>query len=83
MITVYTGPNCTHCTTTKNALARAGLPFEEFPISDAGRAEFRELGYRSLPVVSVRNEAGELVDEWCGLRPDKINKLKVSHLKDA
>lgn len=83
MITVYTGPNCTHCATTKRALERADLPFEEVPISDAARTEFREHGYRSLPVVIVRTEDGEHVDEWCGLRPDKINKLKVSHLKDA
>lgn len=77
MITVYTGPNCTHCTTTKRALERAGLAFKEFPITDADRAAFRKFGYRSLPVVIVCNEDGELVDEWCGLRPDKINQLSA------
>jgi len=76
MITVYTGSNCTYCTTTKRALERAGIPFTELMVTEANRAEFRERGFRSLPVVIVRNADGELFDEWCGLRPDKISQLK-------
>lgn len=75
MITVYTGPNCTHCATTKRALERAGIPFTERMVTEADRVDFRERGFRSLPVVMVSNEDGEHVDEWCGLRPDKINQL--------
>lgn len=74
-ITVYTVPNCTHCTATKSALKHAGVSFEESPITDADRTTFRQLGHRSLPVVIVSNEAGEHVDDWCGLRLDKINAL--------
>ena len=45
-------------------------------VTEADRVAFRERGYRSLPVVIVRTEGGEPVDEWCGLRPDKIHQIK-------
>lgn len=70
---------CQACRLTKQALDRQGTPYEALDGSDPQvRALVATLGYRQAPVVlvGVETEQGaSLVDDWSGLRPDKLRAL--------
>ncbi len=74
MVTLFTGPSCHRCTTTKLHLKKRGLPFEEVRIDeDEDEAELlRELGFSSLPVVHYKDVVFE------GYSPDKLDRLAAS-----
>lgn len=74
MVTLFTGPSCHRCLTTKLHLKKRGLPFEEVRIDeDEDEAELlRELGFSGLPVVHY----GDTVFE--GYHPDKLDRLAAS-----
>lgn len=75
MITIYSGEKCPFCVSTKKAFDRAGAEYTERMITDDERIEFGKRGHRSLPVVIVKKN-GETVDEWAGLRLDKISEWR-------
>lgn len=75
MITIYSGEGCTFCEATKRALSKAGLEFIERHITQEEREKFSARGHRSLPIVIVERD-GETVDEWAGLRLDKISQWR-------
>lgn len=76
VVTLYGLPECAQCFATQWLLAKQGIAFVEVDLSDLpGQvAAFKERGLRSAPVVTVRAADGS-VQEWSGLRPDKIKAL--------
>ncbi|MDY7528349.1 MULTISPECIES: glutaredoxin family protein [unclassified Cryobacterium] len=74
-LTVYTLPNCIHCTPTKRALNNVGLDYETIDLThdQVAAAVVTQLGYRNAPVVTVGTE------HWTGFRPDKISAIATAH----
>ena len=70
-VTVYSKPNCPHCTQTKKKLKQKGIAFEVIDISQDKKAAqtVNDLGYRQVPVVV----SGE--KHWSGFRPDLLSAL--------
>ena len=74
-ITVHTTPICQQCMLTKKMLDRYGAEYEVIDLTENSQArEFviGTLGYTAAPVVTVRDDDGELLAHWSGLRPDMI-----------
>jgi len=74
-ITVHTTPICQQCNLTKKMLDRYGAAYEVIDLTED--AEAREfvivtLGHKAAPIVTVRDEDGELLAHWSGFRPDMI-----------
>lgn len=72
-ITVFTtGPTCQMCRTTKMALKRRGIPFEEVRLDENPELadKVRELGFTMAPVVLIGDE-----DVWEGFRSEAIDQL--------
>ena len=78
-ITVFTTPNCPKCTVTKKAFERAGVEYEEEPITDELAEEFKARGFKTAPV--VRNEHGRYVGWWSGYRDTKIRNA-IRHRRE-
>lgn len=77
VITLYTKDNCPACMMTKKLLKQYGLNYMEINAPQVGGVvmdKLRAKGYRSFPVVEVKNDNGEW-DEWSGFRPDKLKGL--------
>lgn len=69
---IYTKPNCPKCRMTVKLLSRA-MTVKTIMADERDYKRFRELGYQSMPVVTVYNTDGTH-DEWCDLRVDKIKQ---------
>lgn len=74
-------PNCQPCIATARKLDQHGIEHEKrdatAPSSLAYlRTEFPE--HNQAPVVIVYGENGEILDDWSGYRPDKIDTLKAA-----
>lgn len=72
MIDVYSRPNCMPCKMTKRALDQAGAHYVEHDVSvdDAAAQRVRDLGYASVPVVTVTLPDG--LDHWHGYHREKL-----------
>ena len=84
-IQIYDKPGCPKCRLTENALSKNGIKFTKTTLLVAGNkdneeltrrkiSQFKGMGYRSFPVVFVKNSNGEVIDSWCDFRFDKIHK---------
>lgn len=75
MVTLYTQPNCPPCAGTKRALLKAGIPFEQFDITEdpAAADVVRALGYKATPVVVVSDDW-----HWTGFKMTEIERLGTS-----
>jgi len=70
-ITLYTAPGCGHCRQLRDFLRRSHIPFQEHDITRNRRAEaeFRRLGARGVPVLTV---GAERVD---GFKPKQLRQV--------
>lgn len=68
---------CPGCMATKRKLSELGLDFDvvSADTDDAVRDQLLARGFRQSPVVEVRDDAGELVRDWSGYRPDLLAPL--------
>jgi glutaredoxin-like protein NrdH len=76
MMTVYSKPNCVHCTATYRALDSQGIEYQVIDLTaNAAALEYvmEELGYSQAPVVVVDEH-----DHWSGFRPDRIAQHAVT-----
>jgi len=84
-ITVYGRENCQPCRATRRRLDVLGVAyqFRNVETYNYGRLEddLRASGYRSLPVVEVTHDDGNL-ETWSGFRPDKLDQLAAEPLFD-
>lgn len=80
---LYSQPHCMKCKQTFRILSKSipvqveklfapDLNNEEW--SNKKIEEFKERGYRSMPAVSILDENGTCLDEWCDFQFDKIQK---------
>lgn len=69
---IYTKPNCPKCRMTVNLLSKA-MPVQTIKADERDYKRFRELGYQSMPVVTVYKANGTH-DCWCDFRVDKIKQ---------
>lgn len=85
-IQIYDKPGCPKCRLTENALSKKGIKFTKTTLLVAGDkdneeltrqkiSQFQDMGYRSFPVIFIKNSNGEVVDSWCDFRADKIKSL--------
>ena len=78
-ITVYTLPNCVQCNQTKKLLDRLELSYVTVNLTQdekAYRFVTEQLGYKSAPVVVVKDEDGQVVDHWSGFEPERISTFE-------
>lgn len=71
MITIFTGPGCGGCITTKAHFRKRGVPFDEIRLDqNPDWAErLKEHGFSSVPVVLVGDE-----DVWSGYSSDAVEE---------
>jgi glutaredoxin-like protein NrdH len=69
---IYTKPNCPKCRMTVNLLSKA-MPVQTIKADERDYKRFRDIGYQSMPVVTVYKAYGAH-DEWCDFRVDKIKQ---------
>ncbi|GGJ56141.1 thioredoxin domain-containing protein [Glutamicibacter ardleyensis] len=80
---------CVQCNSTKKKLDAIGATYTVFKadptedvdhlLGDAIRDRANEQGLgQQFPFVQVFNTKHELVMEWCGFRPDKIEELQAA-----
>jgi len=69
---IYTKPNCPKCRMTVSLLSKA-MPVQTVKADERDYKRFRELGYQSMPVVTVYKQNGSH-DCWCDFRVDKIKQ---------
>lgn len=71
-IIVYSKPNCMQCNFTKKYLEDKGVSYEIKDIFESEEAlnEVKELGFSSVPVISVEGQ-----EAFNGFRPDLLDQL--------
>ncbi|WP_041556350.1 glutaredoxin-like protein NrdH [Carnobacterium sp. 17-4] len=71
-IIVYSKPNCMQCNFTKKYLEDKGVSYEVKDIFESEEAlnEVKELGFSSVPVISVEGQ-----EAFNGFRPDLLDQL--------
>ncbi|MGB3161233.1 glutaredoxin-like protein NrdH [Carnobacterium sp.] len=71
-ITVYSKPNCMQCNFTKKYLDDKGINYTLKDIfeSEVALDEVKELGFTSVPVISVEGR-----EAFNGFRPDLLDQL--------
>lgn len=79
-ITVYTQPGCFPCTFT---IRRLGDALSEDRIIDLTEdtdayALVTGLGYKSAPVVVIRDRHGNITGHWAGFNPERIDVVKAA-----
>lgn len=74
-ITIYHTKGCQRCRLTKLLLNREVKEVLVTPNDTELINSFKMKGFSSFPVVEVFKE-NDLVDEWNGFNPDKINVYK-------
>jgi glutaredoxin-like protein NrdH len=76
--TVYSLPDCVQCKATKLYLEKRGVEYDEVNLTqdnDAWELATKTLGYKSAPVVIVRDDDDNIIEHWNGFSPEKIGKL--------
>lgn len=85
-IVLYTKPGCGPCGATRHALESRGVPFETVNVmdDDAALDAIKGLGYLTVPVVLVQDDAGGT--HWGGFQLDRIadlaGKLRMQEAED-
>lgn len=76
-IEVYSKPACVQCNATYRALEKRNLDYTATDITeDAEALAFvKGLGYMQAPVVVVKDDNGDIVSQWSGFRPEKVEAL--------
>lgn len=86
-ITVYSKPACQACNATYRKVDALGLDEVTTIIDISEDPDAREfamsLGHLEAPVVTVRDDSGQIVAHWGGYSPDKLKKAKDTYLVPA
>lgn len=74
MITLYSRPGCSGCRATKTWARAKGIKITEVDISISSelREEALSTGFTQLPIVTVKDDSGEIIESWSGFHPDKL-----------
>lgn len=66
---------CAACEQTKRHLTKREIPFTEAIIDGFLVKEVGALGMTQAPIVRVTNAEGEVVEQFDGYRPDRLDAL--------
>ncbi len=71
-VVVYSKPNCMQCLFTKKFLDEHHIAYTEKDVTASNEAlnEVKEMGFRSLPVISVEGET-----PFYGFNPDLLESI--------
>lgn len=74
-VIVYTKNGCMPCKMTMKKMDKAGIDYTTVNMDETPEAidYIKGLGHMSAPVVVASKD-----DHWSGLRPDRIEELKIS-----
>ena len=75
IITIYDGPNCMKCRMTKRNLVNLGVPYRTEPahLPDGTiNPTIADLGYQTLPVVTMTDARGNITAHWSDFKVDNI-----------
>lgn len=83
-IIIYSKNNCVKCKMTKNLFTRLNTPFSEINLEDSENEallnEFRENGYRAMPIIRVFDKnTTELIDEWTDFQDKKVKQYAITN----
>lgn len=84
--TVYSLPNCVQCRATKLYLDKKGVDYDEIFLNeddDAWELAVKTLGYKSAPVIIVRDSDDNIMEHWNGFSPEKIGKIVPKNIGDT
>jgi glutaredoxin-like protein NrdH len=65
--TVYSLPDCVQCKATKLYLEKQGVEYDEVMLTqdnDGWELATKILGYKSAPVVVIRDDSGTIMEHW-------------------
>ena len=75
-VKIITKEHCIKCRMTKNILKSKGITYTEKVLKSPEDFSFyRDLGYRSMPIVFVKDDSGKVVDKWNDFQVTKIEAL--------
>ena len=78
IVELFSKPNCIQCSQTKKLFDKLGVDYIEYDVSkDATAFDYvsDRLGYSAVPVITVSDDEGELLDSWSGFIPEKAQLL--------
>ena len=75
-VTVYSKDNCVQCDRTKAWLNKNGVLFEEVNLMEHPFTleAFKEEGFSSAPIVTVKTSDPDVEFIWAGFIPDNLKK---------
>lgn len=75
-VIVFTKPACVQCNATYKALDKKGVSYKSVDITQDPETleKLKALGHMSAPVVAAYDESGNVIVDWAGFRPDKIEE---------
>lgn len=76
-VTMFTRTPCPRCDATKRRLKDTPFTPIDVDVDEAAGDELRRRGYTSLPVVRVTDAEGNVVDEWSGFNPGKVDAARA------
>ena len=74
-IFIYSRPGCMGCRAAKRLLTKRDIPYIEVDIDSPEAEEVRNSGAASLPVLQLKDNQGEVVEEHSGFSPEKITHM--------
>lgn len=76
-IELYSKPACIQCNQSKKTLDKLGLEYSVTDVTEDPQAyEFVvSLGFRAAPVLIIKDSEGNVLDQWAGFQPEKLNAL--------
>lgn len=76
-ITMFTRTPCPRCDATKRRLKDTPFTPVDVDVDEVAAEELRSMGHVSLPVVRVTDAQDNVVDEWSGFNPSKIDAARA------
>ena len=76
IVTVYSKDNCVQCDRTKAWLNKNDVPFDEVDLitNPTTLEAFKEEGFSSAPIVTVKTSDPDVEFIWAGFIPDNLKK---------
>lgn len=74
-ILIYSRPGCMGCRAAKRMLDKRDTPYTEIDIDSPEAEDVRNSGATSLPVIHLKDDQDEVVEEHSGFSPEKITHM--------
>ena len=74
-IFIYSRQGCMGCRAAKRLLTKKGANYTEIDIDSPEAEEVRNSGATSLPVLQLKDDQGEVIEEHSGFSPEKLTHM--------